>query len=225
VPLDSAAVGLTPVLAGLAALPMLGGNLLALLQEALKRLLAYSSVAHAGYMLLAFALVPVGGELDLASLWYYLAAYALATAGVLTAASSWAGSDDMDPIEGLDGAARRHPAMGVFVTILLASLAGLPPTAGFLGKYLVLAELVDKGRLFLAGFAMLMAVVGVVYYLRVILTIWSSELPPLPGSRRAGALSYAAVGLAAVAVLALLLLPELGRSGLEHAPLLVEAAP
>jgi NADH-quinone oxidoreductase subunit N len=183
------------------------GNFAALKQTSSRRMIAYSSVAHAGYMLLAFALPVAGSQLVMGSLWFYLVGYALTTAGALTAIAMMAGPEDAnDTLGGLAGQGRAMPLQGLVLTIFMASFAGVPPTMGFLGKYLVFQDLVARGWYPVAIAAMLMAVVGAAYYLRLIVAIWatSAKEPARTGSH---ALSSAAVGLGALATIVLILWP------------------
>jgi len=190
------------------------GNFSALRQTSARRLLAFSSVAHAGYMLLAFDLPAGVGTVNLSGLWFYLVGYAVATAGALTALATLSGREDTgDDLVGLAGQGRAHPFHGVVATIFLVSFAGVPPTAGFLGKYLIFAGLVGKGQLYVTLFAMVMAVVGAAYYFRLVVTLWGGgrsdrSATPVP------ALSTWTLGLAAAAMLLLVVAPrELGGLG------------
>ncbi len=198
-----------------AVLSLLLGNFSALRQTSARRMIAFSSVAHAGYMLLAFALPAIAADgsctIQLASLWYYLVAYAITTAGALTAIAALSGRDDAaDDLAGLSGRGRAKPLHGAVLTVFMASFAGVPPTAGFLGKYLVLSDLVAKEQIWLAIIAMLVAVVGAAYYLRLVITVWSAPAgdhdevaEPTPG------LSAWGLSLAALAVVALIAAPML----------------
>lgn len=157
------------------------GNFGALKQTQVRRLLAYSAIAHTGYMLLAFGL-PLGESVSLSSLWFYLAAYAVAGAGTLAAVSMISGKDDQgDNVTSLAGQGRARPFLGVVLTIFLASMAGIPVTIGFLGKFMVLMELVSKGHAAIAVVAVVMAVVGAVYYLRLVVTLWAVPREPAAG--------------------------------------------
>lgn len=165
--------GLQTALLVAAILSLFLGSLGALRQTLARRILAYSAIAHSGYMLLAFAL-PAGESLLLGSLWFYLGAYAISGAGTLTALAVISGKDDQgDGLEALAGQGRARPFLGVVLTVFLASLAGIPVTIGFLGKFLVLMELVAKGQVIVALFAVLMAVVGAVFYLRLLVNLWA----------------------------------------------------
>lgn len=200
------------ILVSSAVLSLLLGNFSALGQTHLRRLMAYSGIAHAGYILLAMAL-PRTGALEqsyvLWPVWYYVIAYGLSAAGVMLAAAVMADKDDGDSLRQLAGGARRHPLVGLGFTILVASLAGLPPTAGFLGKFFILSELVAKGEVVLAVVAVLMAVVGAIFYLRLIILIWGRPDPSVEHAESPSIcpLGAFALGLVVVATLALLAAP------------------
>jgi NADH-quinone oxidoreductase subunit N len=190
------------------------GNFSALGQSHLRRLMAFSSISHAGYMLLAFALPADLRPVALTGLWFYLMAYAVATVGTMTAAVVLCGREDQDNLVDLAGGGRRQPLVGIALSVLVASMAGLPPTAGFLGKYLILSDLVAKGQVLLAALGMFMAVVGAVYYLRFVISLWSGDGRSVP-ERGPSGLAWAAVLVTVFVTFALLADPALG----------VEAAP
>jgi NADH-quinone oxidoreductase subunit N len=179
------------------------GNFSALKQTSVRRIVAFSSISHAGYMLLALAL-PVGEKLQLGSLWFYVVGYALATSGLLTAFAALAGKEDAsDNLSGVAGQGRAQPFYGLVLTIFLVSMAGVPPTVGFLGKYLVFQDLVVKGDVKIAVFAMLMAVVGASYYFRMVVTIWAA---PTREATKAGPGVLSSWSLAAAAVATVILI-------------------
>lgn len=199
------------------------GNFSALKQTSTRRIVAYSSVAHAGYMMLALALPSTGEQLQLGSLWFYLVGYAIATAGALSAFAAISGKDDLgDTISGLAGQGRAQPFYGLMLTIFLISIAGIPPTIGFLGKFFVFADLVAKGKVLIAIFAMVMAVVGASYYLRMIIALWAATnkepaLAPTP------MLARWTLSAAAIAVFVLIAWPnQLTKGGVAAQ---VQAAP
>ncbi len=198
------------LLVSIAMLSLLIGNFSALGQQSFRRMLAFSSVAHAGYVLLGFALPQGSGTLDLTGAWYYLIAYAVATAAVLAGMSQLSGANDADNKADIQGSARRSPLAGLAVTVGLISLAGLPPTAGFLGKYLIFADLVDQGRYTLALAGMVLAVVGAVYYLGFVASIWNRDesLAAPSQARKQSLLTTIVLVVTALAVFALLALPQ-----------------
>ncbi len=180
------------------------GNFSALKQTSARRIVAFSAVAQSGYMLLALALPTVGDQLGLGPLWFFLVAYAIGTAGSLTAFAAIAGPDDAgDSLAGLAGQGRVQPFYGFMLTIFLISIAGVPATAGFVGKFLVFADLVAKDKVMIAVFAMLMAVVGAAYYIRMVVTLWSAPVkePVRTGSTALTTWSLAAAAIAVVALI------------------------
>jgi NADH-quinone oxidoreductase subunit N len=151
------------------------GNYLALLQNNLKRLLAYSSIAHMGYLLVAFL---AGGRLAVTAVTFYLLAYFITTLGafgVITALSSK--ETDFSSIADYRGLAFRHPFLGVVLTATMFSLAGIPLTAGFLAKFYVLFTGVRSALWLLVLVLVANSVVGLFYYLRVIITIYQPAAP------------------------------------------------
>jgi len=157
---------LAPALAILAVLSMTAGNLLALAQNELKRLLAYSAVSHAGYILLGVLAASQGG---LNAAMFYGAVYALMslTASLVAIQIVSKGKNDI-PLTDLRGLWRRAPFLAVVFTIALVSLAGLPPTAGFTGKLLLITAAWKAGWLWTAVFAVLNSLLGMFVYLNII---------------------------------------------------------
>jgi NADH-quinone oxidoreductase subunit N len=151
---------------------MLTGNLLALRQTDVKRLLAYSSIAHMGYFLVA---VVAGGNLGTAAATYYLAAYMvtiLGAFGSLLALSS--GSRDAETFDDIRGLFWRRPLLASVFTSMILSLAGIPLTAGFLGKFYVLATGASAGAWALVMVLIVSSTIGLVYYLRVIVAMFTT---------------------------------------------------
>lgn len=162
--------GWIPVLALMATLSMLLGNLAAIQQTSLRRLLAYSAIAHAGYMLLA---ILAHTQQSLAALLYYVITYALATLGCFTVISVVERQTGDDNLSNFLGLSRRAPALAFSLAIFILSLAGIPPLAGFFGKfYLFVAVLGSTPRpaalLWLVVLAIAMSAVSLYYYLRVL---------------------------------------------------------
>jgi len=153
-----------------AALTMVIGNLGALRQRNLKRLLAYSSIAHSGYALIAVLAA------DGASLLFYLLAYLFMNAGAfgILIAMSRDGVEYQN-LEDFAGAGQRHPWLAAMFAAFLVSLAGFPPTAGFLAKFYVFSAAVRQGHIALAVIAVLASLVSVFYYLRVIVFMYMRE--------------------------------------------------
>jgi len=176
--------GWVPVVAIVAALSMLLGNTVAIVQTSLRRLLAYSAIAHAGYMLLAIvAHTPVG----LAALLYYVITYSLGTIGafgVIGIVEKASGSDYLSSFNGLN---KRSPVLAACLFVFLLSLAGIPPLAGFFGKFylFVAAITASAGLIWLVGFAIAMSAVSLFYYLRVLKRVYGEgpDTTPLPSSR------------------------------------------
>jgi NADH-quinone oxidoreductase subunit N len=150
---------------------MLTGNLLALRQTNVKRLLAYSSIAHMGYFLVA---VVAGGSLGRAAATYYLAAYMvtiLGAFGSLLALSS--GTRDTETFDDIHGLFWRRPLVASVFTAMILSLAGIPLTAGFLGKFYVLAAGASAATWLLVIVLIVSSTIGLVYYLRVIVAMFT----------------------------------------------------
>src|SRR5712691_9431520 len=160
------------LLAFVAATSMVVGNLMAITQSSLKRLLAYSGVAQAGYVLIG---VIAGGKAGLAAVLYYLFVYMFMNFGAFAVITLLAGPDgDRDRISDLSGLYKRNWPMAVLMTIFMLSLAGFPPTVGFFGKLFLFTAGVSAGYSWLVVVAVLMSVVSVYYYVRVLLPVWST---------------------------------------------------
>ncbi len=174
---DSALVGLAshwqPLVAVLAIVTMVLGNLAALAQRSLKRLLAYSSIAHAGYLMAALVAAPaLAGEAIL----FYLVAYAAVNLGAFGVIASLA-KDGREPatVADLAGLAERRPALAAALTVFLVSLTGIPVTAGFVGKFYLFNAAVASGWVVLALVGVLTSVVSAYYYLRVVVAMYMEE--------------------------------------------------
>jgi len=162
----------TVLIAILASASMILGNLLALAQKNFKRLLAYSSIAQAGYMLIGLA---AGNELGASGVVYYLAAYMvtnLAAFGIAALVGKVSGSDEISSYAGLS---RRSPGLALALLAALLSLGGVPPFAGFFGKLLVFGSAIKAGMLWLAILGVLNSVVGLYYYLNVLKVVYLSR--------------------------------------------------
>jgi NADH-quinone oxidoreductase subunit N len=151
---------------------MIAGNLLALLQVNLKRILAYSSIAHLGYILIAFQ---AGGNLGAAAVTFYLAAYFVTTLGAFGVISILSnGEKEPATIESCRGLFWRRPALAVIFTAMLLSLAGIPLTAGFIAKFYVLAAGASAARWTLLLTLVIASSIGLYYYLRVVVALYGN---------------------------------------------------
>jgi NADH-quinone oxidoreductase subunit N len=181
----------------LAVLSMGGGNLLALVQKDVKRMLAYSGIAHMGYLLIP--LVSVGRD-ALPAVLVYLLAYALMNAGAFAVvALLYARPGEQHLLSEISGWGYRFPFLGVCLTVCMLSLAGIPPTLGFFGKYLVFLHAIEHGNLWLALVGIAASLVGAVYYLRVIYVLYMKPevQEPVPGALPVDLWARLAVAIAA----------------------------
>lgn len=158
-----------PALLGISVLTLFIGNITALYQHSFKRMLAYSSISHAGYMLFAIvALGPMSGN----SVFVYASAYSIATIiafAVLILVKAQTGSDNFDSFNGL---ARKNPFLAFTLTIAMLSLAGIPLTAGFIGKFMMFSTALSEYQIWLVVLAVVNAIIGIFYYLRVIVAMY-----------------------------------------------------
>jgi len=203
--------GWVPVIVTVAVASMLLGNLVAIAQTSLRRLLAYSAVAHAGYMLLAFV---AHSEQSLAALLYYVATYALATLGIFGILSVTEKQLGNDTISGLAGLSRRAPFLSACLFIFVLSLAGIPPLSGFFAKFLLFTAVlaVSPGSKLLIGLIILaiaMSAVSLYYYLRVLKSAFVADSPEDATAIQSPALQQIVIGLLAVGVVALGCAPDL----------------
>ena len=154
----------------LAVLSMVAGNLLALVQKDLKRMLAYSGIAHMGYLLIALASL---NRDSYGPVLVYLLAYALMNAGAFAVvALLYARAGEHHLISELSGWGYRFPLLGACLSVCMLSLGGIPPTAGFIGKYLIFVHAVENGQIWLAVVGVATSLLGVFYYLRVVYTLY-----------------------------------------------------
>lgn len=162
------------VLSVLAILTMLAGNLGAIPQTNFKKLLAYSSIANAGFILLALAAnrPPLNEPSSFEIVCIYLAAYLLTTLAAFFVQALVRVDTGSDQIDAFDGLAKRHPLFAVCVTIIMASLAGVPLTCGFLGKFLSISAAVKSGMWVSVSVAVISASIGFYYYFKIIRAIW-----------------------------------------------------
>jgi NADH-quinone oxidoreductase subunit N len=167
----------------LAVLTMFAGNLGALVQTNVKRLLAYSSIAHAGYILVAFAAVTTmasdsadGAVPAYAAVLFYLLSYALVKVGAFTIVSQLGGKDEKYvTLEDYAGLSQRHPWAAAALSLFLLSLLGLPVTAGFFGKFYIFKAAVNSHLIWLAVLMAVNSTIGAYYYLKVIVAMYMRE--------------------------------------------------
>jgi len=179
----------------LAVATMVVGNLIALAQRSFKRMLAYSSIAHAGYLLVAVAAGTAAGS---AAFVFYLVAYTLMTvaAFALLAAKGTGGERDV-AIDDLAGLAQRRPWLAFALAVCMLSLLGFPGTAGFIGKWYILVAAVAAGQGLLAAILVLASVISAGYYLPVIMAMY---MKPEPGEQAHAGMQLGPLGNAVVAV-------------------------
>jgi NADH-quinone oxidoreductase subunit N len=189
------------------AVSMLGGNLLALLQRNLKRLLAYSSISHLGYVLVALLAVPSNGREAAA---FYMAAYAaslIVAFGVMSALGDR--GTDAEDLECYRGLFHRRPALGLALTLSMFSLAGIPLTAGFVGKFYVVLAGADRALWTLILILAASSAIGLYYYLRVVVLVYEESATNDEVAR--GGLPLAssfALGVSAALIVGLGLFPQ-----------------
>jgi NADH-quinone oxidoreductase subunit N len=190
-----------PILWWLAAITMVVANLIALVQSNVKRMLAYSSIAHGGYLLVALV---AANEMASAALLFYLLVYTLMNVGAFGIVISVAHQgEDRLQVEDYAGFGWQQPLLGVFLTIFLLSLAGFPGTGGFMGKIFLLQGAVDSNLWTLAVVLVMATVFSYWYYLRVVWYMWMREAPT--ADAHASVVAPLPMRLALVASVALIL--------------------
>ena len=204
-----------PVLAVIAAATMILGTVVGVVQTNIKRMLAYSSIAHAGYLLLGIVATTDTGK---AAVLFYLLAYAVTNLGALgIVALLGTPQKPHDELRDFAGLWRSRPGMSALMALFLLSLGGFPPTAGFIGKWYIFSAAVERGHYWLAIIGVLTSVVSVFFYLRIVVMMYMSEgaevvRPRVPATAVAG------LALASAAVLYLGILPtqvlELARDSI-----------
>ncbi len=164
------------------------GNVVAIVQTNIKRMLAYSSIAHAGYALIGVVAAgrggtDAGGSGSLASVLLYLAVYAFMTLGAFAVVALLRkGGLEGEEIDDFAGLAKREPIAALLMLVFMVSLAGIPPTAGFIGKFYVFMAAVEAGLSWLAVVALIFAAVSAYYYLRIVMVMYMREPDPSSGA-------------------------------------------
>jgi NADH-quinone oxidoreductase subunit N len=161
----------TAILTAMAVVTMTLGNLLALAQNNIKRLLAYSSIAHAGYILIGVVAISPP-PLGTASVLLYLIAYVVTNLAAFAVVILFAHSAGSEEIEAYAGLSRRSPGLALSLLVALLSLAGMPPFAGFVAKFYIFAAAVESGLIWLAFVGVINAIVGLYYYLTILKVVY-----------------------------------------------------
>ena len=160
------------IFAVLAAISMTLGNVVAIAQTNIKRMLAYSSIAHAGYIMIGLAAISTLGK---SGVLFFLAGYALANLGAFIAIIAISNKIDSDEITDYSGMARRSPVIAFILAFCLISLIGIPPTVGFMAKFYIFNAAIQENLLWLVIIAVLNSVVSAYYYLRVVKLMYVGE--------------------------------------------------
>jgi len=201
------------VVAVVAIVTMLYGNVVALVQTNIKRLLAYSSIAHAGYIMVGFIAI---NPYSIHAVMFYLIAYILMQLGafiIIGIAEENTKEGSKNTLEAFKGLGKRSPMLAVLLTIFLFSLAGIPPFAGFWGKYYIFLSAIQINFIWVAIIGILLSLVGVYYYIKVILFMWFHDSDSIEGISDAKAqrsdFSYTAAIISAIGLIAFGVYPEL----------------
>jgi NADH-quinone oxidoreductase subunit N len=205
----------------LTVLTMTVGNVVALTQVNVKRMLAYSSIAHTGYIMAGLAAFAAAGDPDIAAqgiqavLFYVLGYAVMNIAAFAVVAMLQRDTDRFGGLNSFAGLASRAPWLAAAMTVLLLSLTGIPPTVGFFAKLYILLASVDAGLAWLAVVIVLNAALAAFYYLRVIVYMYMRDPEPEPAAIDTSAFGTFALALSVAGVLALGILPDAVLSLLE----------
>jgi len=211
--LDFADSSVNSVFAILSVASMVIGNVVALSQSNIKRMLAYSSIAHAGYMLIG---ITVGGDLSLAGVLFYLISYMFTNIGAFGIASVVEKGDQSGTaIDDFRGLYYRRPSLAVMMAVFMFSLVGLPPLAGFFGKYYIFVAAIEGGYTWLTIIGVITSMISVYYYLRIVVVMFF-QTEEQPGTTvfsptSALALAISAVGILLIGVFPSWILEWMGR--------------
>lgn len=160
------------ILSAVAALTMTVGNFTALNQDSFKRMLAFSGISHAGYLMMG--ILSMYGKTDNA-IFYYSVAYGLSSVAAFAVAIVVANNVGNDKLEAFNGLGKRKPFLAAALTLAMLSMAGIPPFAGFFGKYYIFSEAVKNGHLWLTLIAVVNSIVGVYYYFKVVVAMYTKN--------------------------------------------------
>jgi NADH-quinone oxidoreductase subunit N len=195
----------------LAAISMTLGNVVALPQTNIKRMLGYSSIAQAGYLMVGLATVgilPTTDVLGQSSILFFLASYTVTNLGAFIAIIAISNKTNSDLIQDFSGMIRRAPGLTLALTLCLVSLIGMPPAAGFMAKFYIFSAGVHSGLLWLVIIAVLNSVISAYYYLRVVKVMWFGEPTSTEKVFSSGALRFS-LFITSIGILLLGILPGL----------------
>ena len=206
---------------GLAVVTMTVGNIAALTQSNLKRMLAYSSIAHAGYLLMG---VVAGTQRGVAAMLVYIGVYLFMQLGAFAVVAAMRRGDVVgDELKDLAGLSRRSPMMAFAMLFFMLSLGGIPPTAGFMGKVWLFGAAIDAGFIWLAVIAVANSAVSLYYYLRVVVFMWiNDETAPAASPLAVGPAMTAALVVAVVGTVVFGLYPQFLFASAEAAAQAIE---
>ena len=197
------------IFAILAAISMTVGNILAIPQANIKRMLGYSSIAQAGYLMVGLAtmgMAPTADVLGRSGILFFLASYAVTNLGAFIAIIAISNKIGSDLIQDFSGMGKRAPVLAATLTLCLISLIGMPPAAGFMAKFYIFSGAVQHGLLWLVIVAVINSVISAYYYLRVAKVMWFGEPASEEKVPSSGALRFA-LGLACLGVVVLGIIP------------------
>jgi NADH-quinone oxidoreductase subunit N len=193
------------IMAAVSVMTMTVGNIAAITQSNLKRLLAYSSISHAGYILIGFI---AGNATGITAVGLYLLIYTFTNIGAWAVIVALRRRDVIgEHIDDMAGLFFKHPAAAVLMLIFLLSLAGIPPTAGFIGKYYLFAAAIETGHNVLAVIAVLNAAISIYFYLRIVVSMFMRDATERTGLTSAPGLSFA-LGIALIFTMVIGIYPD-----------------
>ena len=195
-----------PVLGAIAGATMILGAVLGVLQNNVKRMLAYSSIGHAGFLLLGIIAANSAGK---GAVLFYLLTYAVVNMGALgVVALLGTAEHPHDQLRDFAGLWKTRPGLAGLMTVFLLSLGGFPPTAGFIAKWYIISAVVQEGHYTLAIIGVLSSVVSVFFYLRIVVMMYMTEESAAPERPRISVPAMVALGFAVIATFYLGVLPN-----------------
>lgn len=201
---DASDVWLMPVIV-MSMLTMLVGNLIATYQTNVKRLLAYSSIAHAGYLLMAVVAMNANST---AAVFYYTMTYSIATLLAFSVLYKLMDNTESADINTFNGLSKKNPLLAVGMTVAMLSLAGIPPIAGFFAKYYMFTAALQEGYYWLVIVAIIASLIGIYYYFKIIIAIYFKE-PETEGRTQINFAYQVLICLCVALLIALSVFPEL----------------